>query len=133
MLLAISKPETRLPCLERRVPGETDLRIFTTEPIPAGKHRLERGRLRLRVLRDRLGGGPIPRVGASEAGRGIERAKAGAGSPPADSSAGTRGLPIESGELGVRSLALFPWHDRRRHGESRGAAGGAVSRAEAGK
>jgi hypothetical protein len=45
-------PSPRLP-LERRTPGDTDLRIFTTEPLPVGRHRLDRSRRRSRVVRDR--------------------------------------------------------------------------------
>jgi hypothetical protein len=48
--------------LERRVPGETDLRIFTTEPIPAGGHRVRRGWPNPRVVRGGLDGRPRLRV-----------------------------------------------------------------------
>ena len=48
--------------LERRTPGSTDLRIFTTEPIPPGRHRIDRRRQRLRVVRDRLTGRPVLRA-----------------------------------------------------------------------
>jgi hypothetical protein len=48
-------PETlpAAPELERRTPGETDLRVFTTEVLPAGRHRFypARSRLRLRYAR----------------------------------------------------------------------------------
>jgi hypothetical protein len=59
MFLAISKPKARLPCLGKRVPGETDLRIFTTELGPVGRHRLDGRRPRLRVRRDLLSGRPV--------------------------------------------------------------------------
>lgn len=38
--------------LDRRTPGDTDLRIFTTEVLPAGRHRPSPQRRRLRVVRD---------------------------------------------------------------------------------
>jgi hypothetical protein len=37
--------------LEQRTPGETDIRVFTMELLPAGRHHVNRGRLR--VVRDR--------------------------------------------------------------------------------
>ncbi len=43
--------------LERRTPGETDLRVFTTELVPPGRHRVDQSRPRLRVVRNRLTGG----------------------------------------------------------------------------
>lgn len=48
--------------LARRTPGETDLRIFTPELIPPGRHRVDRLRPRPRVARDRLTGRPVLRV-----------------------------------------------------------------------
>lgn len=53
---------TGTPKLERRTPGQTDLRVFTAEVMPAGKHRVERSRPRPRVVRDRLTGRPMLRV-----------------------------------------------------------------------
>jgi hypothetical protein len=47
-----------LPPLERRVPGETDVRIFTTEVLPAGRHRVDRYRRGVRVVLDRSTGCP---------------------------------------------------------------------------
>lgn len=44
--------------LDRRVPGSTDLSVFTTAPPRAGRHRPDRSRLRLRVVRDRVTGRP---------------------------------------------------------------------------
>jgi hypothetical protein len=57
-------PETppAAPELERRTPGETDLRVFTDELIPPGRHRLDRTRPRPRVGRDRLTGRPVLRL-----------------------------------------------------------------------
>jgi hypothetical protein len=57
-----SSPPAVAPGLQRRTPGDTDLRIFTTEPVPNGEHRVRRGRPNLRVLRDRLDGRPRLRV-----------------------------------------------------------------------
>jgi hypothetical protein len=50
-LLSVSRPR-----LSRRTPGLTDLRVFTTELIPAGRHRPDRTRPRLRVVLDRQTG-----------------------------------------------------------------------------
>lgn len=36
--------------LDRRTPGETDIRVFTTEVLPAGKHRPDRTRRQLRMV-----------------------------------------------------------------------------------
>jgi hypothetical protein len=57
-------PETppAAPELERRTPGETDLRVFTAELIPPGRHRLDRTRPRPRMGRDRLTGRPVLRL-----------------------------------------------------------------------
>lgn len=44
------------PRLSRRTPGLTDLRVFTTELIPAGRHRTDPTRPRLRVVLDRRTG-----------------------------------------------------------------------------
>lgn len=44
--------------LDRRIPGSTDLSVFTTAPPRAGRHRPDRSRLRLRVVRDRVTGRP---------------------------------------------------------------------------
>ena len=44
-------PETRPASLAQRTPGETDLRIFTAEVIPAGRHRVDPRRPGLRVVR----------------------------------------------------------------------------------
>ena len=49
------------PRLQRRVPVQTDLRIFTMDLIPAGRHRPDRARPRLRVVRSRLTGEPVLR------------------------------------------------------------------------
>jgi hypothetical protein len=38
--------------LARRTPGETDLRVFSTAVLPAGRHRLDPRRRRLRPVRD---------------------------------------------------------------------------------
>src|SRR5918993_994461 len=48
--------------LERRTPGETDLRIFTTEVLPASKHRPDGKRCRLRIVRDARAGRPVVRI-----------------------------------------------------------------------
>lgn len=47
-------PET----LARRRPGETDLRVFTPEVVPAGRHRVDPRRPGLRVIRDPVTGRP---------------------------------------------------------------------------
>lgn len=47
------------PSLVRRVPGETDLRVFTTEVIPAGRHRVRPGRVRLQVVRSEVPATPL--------------------------------------------------------------------------
>lgn len=48
--------------LDRRVPGETDLRVFTSELLTGGRHRVDRTRLWLRVVREPGSGRPGPRV-----------------------------------------------------------------------
>lgn len=48
--------------LEQRTPGETDLRVFTDEVIPAGRHRVDRFHPRPRVGRDRVTGRPVLRL-----------------------------------------------------------------------
>ena len=50
------------PKLERRTPGETDLRVFTHELIPPGRHRIDRRRHRLRLARDRATDRPVLRL-----------------------------------------------------------------------
>lgn len=45
-------PETSPALLAQRTPGETDLRIFTPEVIPAGRHRVDPRRPGLRVVRN---------------------------------------------------------------------------------
>ena len=40
------------PPLQRRVPGETDLSVFTMAPSRVGRHRMDRSRRWLRVVRD---------------------------------------------------------------------------------
>lgn len=50
-MLSVSRPR-----LSRRTPGLTDLRVFTTELIPAGRHRPDPTRPRLRVVLDRRTG-----------------------------------------------------------------------------
>jgi hypothetical protein len=51
-------PETA-PALERRTPGDTDLRVFTYEVIPAGRHRVDPRRPRPRVVRHPSNGRPM--------------------------------------------------------------------------
>jgi hypothetical protein len=46
------------PPLERRIPGDTDLRIFTPEVIPAGRHRVDPRRPGPRVSRHPRTGHP---------------------------------------------------------------------------
>ena len=48
--------------LERRVPGQSDLSVFTTAPPRVGKHRPDRRRPRLFVVRDRVTGRPALRA-----------------------------------------------------------------------
>jgi hypothetical protein len=56
------QPENRWPPpLERRTPGETDLSVFTTAPEPASRHRIDRSRTWLRVVRDPVSGRPALR------------------------------------------------------------------------
>ncbi len=43
--------ETSPMLLEQRTPGETDLRVFTAEVIPAGRHRVNPCKPGLRVVR----------------------------------------------------------------------------------
>lgn len=50
----VSQPRPSAPPpLERRTPGDTDLRIFTTEMLPAGRHRFSPAPSRLRTVYDR--------------------------------------------------------------------------------
>lgn len=44
--------------LERRVPGTSDLRVFTAELIGGGRHRVDRTRQWLRVVREPASGRP---------------------------------------------------------------------------
>ena len=53
------------PALAQRTPGETDLRIFTAEVIPAGRHRVDPRRPGLRVVRNRRTGWPALHTGRS--------------------------------------------------------------------
>jgi hypothetical protein len=72
-------PERGSALLTQRTPGETDLRIFTAEVIPAGRHRVDPRRPGLRVVRNRQTGRPAlctslppagpPRPGEPEPGR----------------------------------------------------------------
>lgn len=64
--------------LERRVPGETDLSVFTTAVHRAGLHRPDP--FRLRVVRDGPEGPPLLRALASPAGRRAAARMAAAGS-----------------------------------------------------
>ena len=48
--------------LERRVPGETNLRIFTGELISGGRHQVDRTRVWLRVVREPISGRPSLRI-----------------------------------------------------------------------
>jgi len=49
------------PPLERRTPGQTDLRVFTMAPEPTSRHRVDRSRTWLRVVRDPESGRPALR------------------------------------------------------------------------
>lgn len=64
--------------LERRVPGETDISVFTTEVARAGRHRPDP--FRLRVVRDGPDGPPLLRALASPDGRRAAARMAAAGS-----------------------------------------------------
>jgi hypothetical protein len=55
------------PPLERRIPGETDLSVFTTAAERVGRHRPDP--YRLRVVRDGPNGRPLLRALASPEGR----------------------------------------------------------------
>jgi hypothetical protein len=58
----VPEPNSWLPPpLQQRTPGETDLRIFTAELVPGGRHRLDGPGPRLRVIRDGVGGGVVLR------------------------------------------------------------------------
>lgn len=70
--------EPMRPPLERRVPGETDLSVFTTEVARAGRHRPDP--FRLRVVRDGPDGPPLLRALASPEGRRAAARMAAAGS-----------------------------------------------------
>jgi hypothetical protein len=70
--------ESRTPPLERRVPGETDLSVFTTAVAPAGRHRPDP--FRLRVVWDGPDGQPLLRALASPEGRRTAARTAAAGS-----------------------------------------------------
>jgi hypothetical protein len=48
--------------LERRVPGESDLRIFTAELVRGGRHRVDSTRQWLRVVREPASGRPALRA-----------------------------------------------------------------------
>ena len=49
-------PEPSPALLTQRTPGDTDLRLFTVEVIPAGRHRVDPRRPGLRVVRNRQTG-----------------------------------------------------------------------------
>lgn len=54
--------ETSPALLAQRTPGETDLRIFTAEVVPAGRHRVDPRRPGLRVVRNRRDGRAVLRT-----------------------------------------------------------------------
>jgi len=62
-------PETRPALLSQRTPGETDLRIFTAEVIPAGRHRVDPRRPGLRVVCNRRSGRAALRTSLPTVGR----------------------------------------------------------------
>lgn len=49
------------PPLRHRRPSTADLRVFTTEMVPGGRHRVQPGRVALRVVRDGVRGGAVLR------------------------------------------------------------------------
>jgi hypothetical protein len=56
------QPDKRwAPSLERRTPNETDLSVFTMAPEPTSRHRIDRSRTWLRVVRDPESGRPALR------------------------------------------------------------------------
>lgn len=55
-------PEMSSTLLAQRTPGETDLRVFTAEVIPAGRHRVDPRRPGLRVVRNRRTGRTVLRT-----------------------------------------------------------------------
>jgi hypothetical protein len=55
-------PRSSASPLPRRVPGETDLSVFTMAPSRVGRHRMDRSRRWLRVVRDPDSGRPDLRV-----------------------------------------------------------------------
>jgi hypothetical protein len=63
------RPPSPRPPLERRIPGDTDLRVFTTEVLPAGRHRLYPARSRLRTPYVRSSARPgLTRLGLARLG-----------------------------------------------------------------
>ena len=131
MLFGTSEPAARLSCLERRVPGETDLRIFTTEVIRAGKHRLEGRRPRVRIRRDRRSGRPVLAAGVAATGYLSERMDTGDVAAPGRPGSASRGLTVTGFAPRVWSVARLPWHERRPCGDQTGPAEDAVEGAEA--
>jgi hypothetical protein len=65
-------PETSPALLAQRTPGETDLRIFTAEVIPAGRHRVDPRRPGLRVVRNRRTGRAALRTSLPAAARDVD-------------------------------------------------------------
>ena len=84
--------------LERRTPGETDLRVFTTEVLPAGRHRLVPGRSRLRLVYGR--GRPVLRAVAVLA---VGALLAGC-SASGDTARGGGGVPVSAEGTGAVDL-----------------------------
>jgi hypothetical protein len=54
-------PPPASPPLPQRTPGTSDLRLFTTTPLAHGRHRVQPGRSRLRVVRNEVTGAVVLR------------------------------------------------------------------------
>jgi hypothetical protein len=89
--------------LERRTPGETDLRVFTTEVLPAGRHRPDGTHRRLRVLRDPSSGRPVlRRLAVFALSAALAAGCVSSGPEPGDG--GQRPLTAGSGSTDLRSV-----------------------------
>lgn len=92
------------PPLERRTPGESDLRVFTTEVLPAGRHRFYPNRSRLRPVYERSSSRPwLARVGTSALAAVLTVGLA-AGCSSGSSGAGEGGQQVTGAEAGDRGL-----------------------------
>ena len=98
-------PDPRVPeadGLEQRVPGESDLRVFTTEVLPAGRHRPDGTRRRLRVVRDPATAHPVLRLAALALAAVLVAGCSSSGSSPGEG--GQQPLTAGSGETDLRGV-----------------------------